>query len=248
MGDYRKMYDDKDYLYAFDLEGCPLGEDGRPERTLEITGCSRVELTGENNKKSKKPGVSFKGEPKKLALNKTNGKVIAKLYGRDTDDWIGERITIFATTTEFGGETRDCIRVRPRRPEADDRAGQRRNDRPAGNGKARSGQGQSKAERDAAEVSAVTAKYLIGEYEKIDGSPGFGEDKMAELKTARGRAWPTLFEADREAVAAAALAAKARIDAAAAGAPGAVAAIDQSGNAESPDRASADDAESGAEP
>lgn len=216
--DYRKMYDDKEYLYAFDLEGCPLGEDGRPERTLEIAGCSRVELTGENNKKSKKPGVLFRGEPKKLALNKTNGKTIAKLYGKDTEDWVGELITIYATTTEFGGETRDCIRVRPRRPERSDgqsqpRADRRAPERQGGSSKGRSG--SSKAERDAAEVSAVTARRLIEAYEQVDVVAGY--ERLAELKIERGRAWETMNVADREAVGAAALAAKARIDAGEAG-------------------------------
>lgn len=253
--DYRKMYDDKEHLYAFDLDGYPAGRDGRPERTLEIAGVSRGELTGEKNRKTKKPMVSFVGEVKKLALNKTNGRAVAALYGTDTDAWVGERITIFATTTEFGGETVDCIRVRPQRPERTDgappRNDARRNDRSAGNGKARSGQGgQSKAERDAAEVSAVTARCLIGEYEKIDGGPG-SEERMAALKIERGRAWDTMNAADREAVGAAALAAKARIDAVAAG--GALG-NGNAGTAAAPDPSSAaaddadDDAASGAEP
>lgn len=225
MGDYRKMYDDKDYLYAYDLDDCPKGEDDRPERTLEIVSCSRVELTGENNKKSKKPGVSFKGEPKKLALNKTNGKMIAKLYGKDTEHWAGQMITIYATTTEFGGEIRDCIRVRPRRPDRGDGQSQRndrRQDR-GNNGKGRSGQGQSrdqgKADRSAAESSAIAAKYLIEQYAKVDGGPGQGDDRMAELKAERGKHWDGMAAEDREAVGVAAKAAKARIDAPATGAP-----------------------------
>lgn len=203
MPDYRKMYDDKEHLYAFDLDG--IGD-----RTLEIVSVSRGELTGENNRKSKKPIVTFAGESKKLALNKTNGKTIAALYGKDTDRWVGELITIYPTTTEFGGKTVDCIRVRPERPERSE-ARRQAPDRASG----KPGSRQSKAERDAAESSAVTARYLVGEYEKCDGSVGFGDDKMAELKVARGRAWPTLFEGDRNAVAAAAVAAKTRIDASA---------------------------------
>lgn len=250
--DYRKMFDDKEHMYAFDLDGHPSGRDGRPERTLEIAGVTRGELTGEKNRKTKKPMVSFVGEPKKLALNKTNGKAVAALYGNDTEAWVGERITVFATTTEFGGETVDCIRVRPQRPEQSAGQGQRndrRADRPAGNGKAaRSGQtgqtgstGSTKAERDAAEVSAVTSKYLIGEYEKVDGGPG-SEERMAALKVERGRAWETMLAADRDAVGQAALAAKARIDAVAAGgasSAGTTSASDQAG-------AAADDATSGA--
>lgn len=55
-------------------------------------------------------------ERKRLVLNKTNAKVIAKLWGAETDAWIGKRITLFATTCQAFGETVDCIRVRPTRP------------------------------------------------------------------------------------------------------------------------------------
>jgi hypothetical protein len=202
--DYRKMYDDKEHLYAYDLEG---------ERTLEIAGVSRGELTGDKNRKTKKPMVSFAGEPKKLALNKTNGKTIARLYGTDTDNWAGKLITIFPTTTDFGGETVDCIRIKPQRPE-------RGESRPAADRKSNGSSRQTKADRDT-EASAVAAKYLISQYEKCDGSEGLGEARMAELKIERGNHWPTLAEADRDAIKDAALAAKARIDAASVSAPAA---------------------------
>lgn len=54
-----------------------------------------------------------------LGLNKTNWKAIAKLYGDNTDAWIGKRITVFPTEVEFGGETTMGIRVRLTAP-ADD--------------------------------------------------------------------------------------------------------------------------------
>lgn len=111
MPDYRRMYDDKEHLYAYDL---PAGKDV----IVQIERCTGGEVTGERGKKNKKPIVSFVGEKKKLALNKTNGKTIAKLYGTDTDNWKGKWIKLFATTTEFGGETVDCIRVRPHVPDA----------------------------------------------------------------------------------------------------------------------------------
>lgn len=219
--DYRKMYDDKEHMYAYDLDGLP-----NRERTLEIASVSRGELTGEQGRKTKKPMVAFVGEPKKLALNKTNGKTIAKLYGTDTEQWTGELVTVFATTTEFGGETVACIRVKPQRPDRSDaqRGETRRQDRGdraagGGNGKGRSSQGrdQGKADRAAAEGSAIAAKYLVDQYARIDGSEGLGEDKMAELKAERGRHWEAMSAADRESVGAAAKAAKARIDAAVAG-------------------------------
>lgn len=105
MPDYRRMYDDKEHLYAYDLDG--------REVTVQIEKVFAGELMGEKGRKSKKPMIKFVGKDKKLAINKTNGKTIAKLYGKNTEDWEGQFITIYPTTTEFGGETHDCIRVKP---------------------------------------------------------------------------------------------------------------------------------------
>ena len=102
---YKRMFDDAEYLYAFDLDG--------KEVTLEIEKCTAGQIEGQKGRKSKKPMLTFVGAKKKLALNKTNGKIIAGLYGTETDDWVGRFVTIFPTTTDFGGETVECIRVRP---------------------------------------------------------------------------------------------------------------------------------------
>lgn len=76
----------------------------------------------------KKPVVQFEeldrkrraGEanPYKWVLNRTCAKVVAKLYGPETDDWVGKRITLFATTCQAFGQTVDCIRVRETAPPA----------------------------------------------------------------------------------------------------------------------------------
>lgn len=114
MPHYKTMFDagaNADYLFAADLDG--------REITVEIEHVSVGELTGENNRKTRKPALRFKGKRKRLAINKTNGKAIAKLYGTNTDGWIGKRITIYPTTTTFGGETVECIRVRPKAPDGE---------------------------------------------------------------------------------------------------------------------------------
>ncbi len=107
MTDYRTMFD-SEHLYAFHLQG--------REVTLQIDRVKAGELVGERGKKSKKPLVYFKGKEKPLALNKTNAKVIAGLYGKSVEAWAGKLVTIFPTTTQFGNETCDCIRVRPAIP------------------------------------------------------------------------------------------------------------------------------------
>ena len=110
--DYRKMYDSK-LLRSFDLED----ETGRKfDRVLVIKGCAAGELTSEGNKKDKLPILTFDAEPKQLGLNKTNGKVLAGMYGKDVRQWVGKAITVYATTTKFGRDTVDCVRIRPTIP------------------------------------------------------------------------------------------------------------------------------------
>lgn len=53
---------------------------------------------------------------KGLVLNKTNTNTIAKLCGDDTDDWEGKKIILFATETDYQGQTVDAIRVRSKTP------------------------------------------------------------------------------------------------------------------------------------
>ena len=47
-----------------------------------------------------------------MVLNKTNAGIIAKLYGTDTDAWVGKKIVIYATTCKAFGETVECVRVK----------------------------------------------------------------------------------------------------------------------------------------
>lgn len=122
MADYRSMFD-RDYIGAWDLGGKDV--------TVTIANVKAGELTSQGNRKSKKPIVFFQGKDKGFALNKTNAKTIAQLYGNDTTQWVGKRITIFPTTTTFGSETVDCIRVRPRIPQAQARSNGRRAEEPA---------------------------------------------------------------------------------------------------------------------
>ena len=55
--------------------------------------------------------LSFKGKDKKLGLNVTNARTVAQLFGDDTDDWVGKKIKIFPTTTDFAGDKVPCIRI-----------------------------------------------------------------------------------------------------------------------------------------
>jgi len=106
--DYRTMFD-SEYLGAWDLPR---------DATVTIAGVKAGQLVGEKGRTAKKPIITFAGKQKAFAANKTNCRTIAAMYGTDTRQWVGKRITLYATTTEFGGKQMDCIRVRPQVPAA----------------------------------------------------------------------------------------------------------------------------------
>lgn len=109
MPHWKRMMEPKEFLFAFDLDNRDV--------TIEIAKVTAGELIGEQGRKTKKPILHIKGKTKKFALCATNCKTIAQLFGtHETNDWVGKRITLFPTTTNFGGNTVDCIRVRPHLP------------------------------------------------------------------------------------------------------------------------------------
>jgi hypothetical protein len=100
---------------------------GKSGVTLTILSVA-VEDLKTNKGKEAKPIIHFaemvrrqqqgKGPEKKLVLNKTNAKAISRLYGHETDDWKGKRITLFPTQCEAFGETVDCVRVMASAPQS----------------------------------------------------------------------------------------------------------------------------------
>ena len=104
MKHWKSMMEEKDYLFAFDLQGQDV--------TVTIEKVTGGEIVGDKGKKTKKPLAQFVGKHKKLALNTTNCKVIAAMYGHDTEKWSGKKITLYPTMTSFGGDQVECIRVR----------------------------------------------------------------------------------------------------------------------------------------
>lgn len=107
MPHWRSMQD-SDWLRAYDLQG--------KDYTVTIDKVVAGEVTGEKGKKSKKPVAFFRGAKKPLALNSTNCKTVARMYGTDTDQWVGKQITLFVSTTQKDGEELECIRIRPAIP------------------------------------------------------------------------------------------------------------------------------------
>ena len=79
--------------------------------TLTLKNVDIEELIGENNKAAAKVIVSFAERPLELVLPKTNGECLRRMFGNNPHAWIGKRVTLFPSTTKFGRDTVDCIRI-----------------------------------------------------------------------------------------------------------------------------------------
>lgn len=178
--DYRRWFDDSGMLYAYDLED----HQGR-DAVFQIEKAWGGEVTGEKGRKSKKPIIKFVGLDKTLALNKTNGKSIAKMYGKDGSKWAGCWVALYVSTVDYDGETRDCIRIRPQKPDVA-RAGQ---NGARGNGR-----------------KPVDVEAMIAAYDGCDDSEVFDA-----IEADRKAAWQSIGKDDKLRVKAAAEKANARM-------------------------------------
>jgi hypothetical protein len=100
----------KPFLYHYDLDGRDVVVTIRDVKGGEIATTKG---------KEKKAIMFFEGTDKGLALNTTNINTNGALLGSfKRSDWIGKKITLYATQTDFAGKTVDCVRVRNVAPKA----------------------------------------------------------------------------------------------------------------------------------
>ncbi len=92
------------------LKASDLPEEG------QIFTIKGVELERMPNNGDEKPVIYFTDAEKGLVCNVTNARVIGKLYGDDTDDWDGCKITLYPTEVSFQGDMVEAIRVRSKKP------------------------------------------------------------------------------------------------------------------------------------
>lgn len=99
-----------DFDQLFPNRFMKAGEFKGKDVTLKISAVKVEVLEGDKGKETK--GIlSFEGTQKQLVLNKTNGLCIKAMFGRDTDAWIGKRVTFYPAQIDFG-DVDLAIRVR----------------------------------------------------------------------------------------------------------------------------------------
>lgn len=98
-----------DYLGAYSLNG--------QDMVVTIQSAGPEIITGANGKKEECLVIHFRENILNMVCNRTNAKTITKVTGSAyVEDWVGKKITLYPTTTKFGGEVVECIRVRPTAP------------------------------------------------------------------------------------------------------------------------------------
>ena len=83
--------------------------------TLVISKSS-VENLGQAPQVDRKLCIWFNGTEKGMALNVINRNTIIDMYGAETNNWHGESITVYPTTTEWQGKMVPCVRIRTEKP------------------------------------------------------------------------------------------------------------------------------------
>lgn len=87
-----------------------LPADGRPV-SLTIKEAAEETVTGPRGE-SEKVVLSFRERPKKLILNKTNARALAKALGPETNAWLGATVVLGVEPVKVGKQTLPSIRVR----------------------------------------------------------------------------------------------------------------------------------------
>lgn len=90
-----------EFLRAADLQG--------REFTVPI---DRVEMVSVVRDEPDKPVLYFQGAEKGLVMNKTNATTLIDRFGPESNDWTGQRVTVFPTETDYQGKRVACVRLR----------------------------------------------------------------------------------------------------------------------------------------
>lgn len=81
-------------------------------RVLTIIRVERVNTAAKDKEAEIKAAVYFENEERGVVLNGERRDTLVDLYGRDTDNWLGQSVEIFRGETKFGGKKVGCVSFR----------------------------------------------------------------------------------------------------------------------------------------
>jgi hypothetical protein len=95
------------YLKASDADGNP---------TYTMQDVKIESMKNRDGEEEEKPVLYFVEVEKGLVLNRTNAQVISGFYGDDTDNWVGERVTLTSVDVSAFGQTKPALRISTKKP------------------------------------------------------------------------------------------------------------------------------------
>ena len=87
--------------------------------TVTVKSVVLEKLTSREKGEEDKPVMYFNELDKGLILNKTNWGVCAKLFDEESDNWAGERVTLFTMDVDAFGDIVSAIRIRNKKPKSE---------------------------------------------------------------------------------------------------------------------------------
>lgn len=93
-----------DYIAAVEFEG--------KTPTLTIARVAVVELEGEDGTRKSKPVVYFRETKRGWVMCRTTAASVAAMFGVETSQWAGKRVTLLAREVDVGSEKKPAIRVK----------------------------------------------------------------------------------------------------------------------------------------
>jgi hypothetical protein len=102
-----------DYDQLFPGRFLKSGELNGKDVTLTIDSIKLEEMEDQKGKRMK-PIIAFRERKKEWVLNRTNAECLKAMWGRDTNDWLGKRVTLWPApyTDMMTGEEGTALRVR----------------------------------------------------------------------------------------------------------------------------------------
>lgn len=86
--------------------------DGKPA-TLTIKDVYLDQLEGEDGREKPQAVVAFEEVNREWALNKTNAQCLVAMWGPDSGDWVGKRVTLYPEPDASGlSDSGVCIRIK----------------------------------------------------------------------------------------------------------------------------------------
>ena len=94
---------------------------------IKARGPIRLEIVDVSEGRYDKPDLSFE-DGTRLSCNATNGRVLARAYGFDSDDWIDKEVELVVGEIQYQGKPQETVLIKPISPPIENKAPPKRDD------------------------------------------------------------------------------------------------------------------------